>query len=310
MLEGLCSLLPSVRIKKKPKEWPHLPTHVGEEPGAVYMLGTDVMDGSFSDAFTQEIRHLRNKISSEVKLHLINFSFRGKASAECIKILSELDNVTFTARDPISQRNFITQVNRPCSLVGDLAFILSDAAVPLDIVAWINSQRVRNRKICLYGYSALINSVDSLKSWAGAMAYPLEDRGVSFITIAHDTRDPKEQEESVRIATSLGDRGLFLNTQSSYALRGLAKLCDFFFSARMHLGIACMSQAIPGLLVPYNDKVDGLFDLVGMPVLRMDQSNVQSKFELLKASHLLLKGGLRERVKGIKSGIVDHYTNL
>lgn len=51
---------------------------------------------------------------------------------------------------------------------------------------------------------------------------------------------------------------------------------DAVVTGRMHLAIACLGQSVPAACISYQDKVEGLYQLLGLEGLAIDAQFVHS----------------------------------
>lgn len=254
----------------------------------LFALGTDVMDGYYSERDTlQRIEISRLASLSGTKTRIISFSFNENPKPSVVNALSHLpESVQLFSRDPISHQRLTNFLKRPVNLTADVAFTLEpEETTPIvaSIKKWTREQRENGRMIIgINANHILIQQIDGMtparliEVYTKAIpsfltAYPQ----TSFLLIPHDIRgefSDVDLAENIlaKIAPSFQQHCLIVPTPCHPSeIKAIVAELDFVLSGKMHLAIACLGQGTPVACITYQGKFEGLFkhfDLEGLTI--------------------------------------------
>jgi polysaccharide pyruvyl transferase WcaK-like protein len=234
---------------------------------------TDVVDGVYGE-FNALLRIAIAKTFSRAGAEsaIINFSLSGKSRPVCLRALRDLtDTVRLVPRDQVSLIRLEKAIGRPAKQGADLAFLLrADATgIETEVLDWIEQQDQADRQLVGLGFNALLYSlgnpevVQSLTKLTELLIAAEENRSVLFIP--HDFRKKtSDYLLSKRIFENLtatgGSRLMLLHhPYDAQQLKYIVSRMDAVISARMHLAIAGLSQAVPAFGLRYHGKFEGLY---------------------------------------------------
>lgn len=250
-----------------------------------YVLGTDVLDGGYSDKIASSrltLALLADKAGARTSV--ISFSLNQDPTSEAINGFRNLPtSVRLYARDPISCERLGSHLKRPVTLAADLGFLLEpikDSELVLSVQDWI--QRERNMGRLVIGINANPQLVaiqneerldDLREAYVSVIVGLYESYRPSFLFIPHDFRS----ELSDVVFTRMIIEGIPHEIQpccfqvpepyKAAEVKGICADLDIVLSGRMHCTIACLGQGTPVASITYQDKFEGLykhFDLEGM----------------------------------------------
>lgn len=250
----------------------------GLQISRIVAIGADIVDGAYGKAYPLFVLRLLHHASrAGINSTLAGFSLNQDVDSDCERFLKALSpEVRLCSRDPISRTRAEHIVDRPVLQTADMAFLLEPEItmdVYVDAKNWISSQR--QHADTLIGINVNSHHLDRVSDLAEAyiqLVEKLANTGrISFVFIPHDMRDnPSDVEMLGRIFNGLKaetrEKVLLIGYGiSASVVKAIVGLLDIVVTGRMHLGIASLGQTVPALCVDYQGKVEGLYDLLGLP---------------------------------------------
>ena len=253
---------------------------------ALFIQGSDVMDGFYDEAFAFQLWDIARAAHSQMDdCSILGISLNaGMAERVRQAILSAPGALNVGVRDPISLERLRSIRPGFGKLVADIAFLLP--ARPLSLctppvkhsLAWCQSrQNAGNIVVGVNIHSMLFWGCDSgrteqlVATFADAMRTAMAEYKISFLLLPHDFRetiaDGLVLERMFRLIQPDFPEHVHLHADASHAneFKTLVGGLDALVTARMHLAIAALGQSVPVAAVPYQDKFEGLFQLFDLP---------------------------------------------
>lgn len=245
-------------------------------------LGADVIDGGYGKIHaTRLIGLLAAVAETGVPARFTGFSFSETPSPDCVQALSRLPpHVGLCVRDTLSYARLSRLLHRPLIQVADLAFLLSagDSEAVDQVRKWCLAAKAEGRLVMGINANAFAGEACSpagqerLVKWMVATMTELVtcQPHLVFVMIPHDFRgaysDLVVAEVIVKNLPEALQRRVMIvaGNFSAREAKAVCRLMDFMLTGRMHLAIACLSQAIPVAGMTYQSKFEGLFQMCGV----------------------------------------------
>jgi polysaccharide pyruvyl transferase WcaK-like protein len=251
---------------------------------AVYIPGTDVLDGFYSKARSiRRIEFASLAASSSNRVSIAGFSINAKPDADCMEAFARLPaEVRLTNRELESQRRLLEGSGKASELTADLAFLMpadQSSGAAMSAASWINGQREQGRLVVginVNKHLALKESPEVFRALVANIAAGINevnrcwDGGVSVVFLPHDLRPKHDDREAGSelfslLDQSLREHSLLLERDLTADLvKGVAGQLDFMFTGRMHVAIAALGMCTPTACMVYQGKFEGLFRHVGI----------------------------------------------
>ncbi len=300
-------------------------------PNRFGFLGADVIDGHYSEHKVMQILTLLDFLmKSGAKGRIFGASVSEARSANVMKRLGQLPDLTFNARDPLSFARFEKAAGRKPVLVADLAFNLTPKITsPMGEAAeaWVNEQKAAGRFVLganINGYTVgQIEGdgpqayVDLLSAWLSA------DPKRSILMLPHDGRpfptgdiEPCEACYDVLAPQFPGRVEMLRPPLKAWELKQLAGMVDVVMTGRMHLAIASLGMGTPPLCVAYLNKFEGLFQLFGIEGLVVNPDTVANtdamlaKLEELVARREELEAAIEAKLPDVMALSLKNFDGL
>ena len=203
---------------------------------------------------------------------IISFSLSGKSMPVCLRALRRLpEAVGLVPRDLVSRKRLEEAIGHPATQGADAAFLLrSDATgVHSEVLDWIERQKQAGQQLVGLGFNALLYSpskpevIKSLSKLTELLTYSEENRAVIFIPhdFRNETSDYLLSKTIFENLTPAAENRVMLldHPYGPQQLKFVVSHMDAIISARMHLAIAGLSQAIPAFGLRYQGKFEGLY---------------------------------------------------
>jgi len=257
---------------------------VGREYDQFYCLGADMMDGFYSDVYTNLLIDLTSwAAQTGAKTTILGFSFNANPALSSETALRNLPStVRLCARDQLSANRLNERLGRSIELVSDVAFLLSpthDTCESQQVLEWIHVQHSRKHVVlginantlhvpASSGEGEFEGLVDAYVDVASELAAKIQ--GLSLVFLPHDSRGNRSD---VLIARSIHERlpeqlrnnSLVIpESLSAEEVKSVCGTLDFVLSGRMHVAIASLGQGTPVACITYQDKFEGLFQHFGL----------------------------------------------
>lgn len=248
------------------------------------LIGADVLDGVYNIHIVfKRLRVLRMLHRFGVRTRIFGSSWSETPAEPVIAFLREARWLDLHARDPISQARMEAALDRPVTLVADLAFLLHPEIRAPEAQAaarWIAARRVAGATILgvnLAGLTLRDRPGHGVGAAAGLISRWLEaDAGRVVVLMPHDRRPGMVGDTEVltglhrALADRFADRmHLLPDTLDAWDLKALAGLVDLVLTGRMHLAIAAMGMGTPALCMVYQGKFEGLMAQFNVDSLTM-----------------------------------------
>ncbi|MBO9704837.1 MAG: polysaccharide pyruvyl transferase family protein [Arthrobacter sp.] len=237
----------------------------------VVVLGADSIDGAYGiRSISQRVSLLNVAVAQGRFAELANFSFRKKASQDALASLRQLDpRVRLTARDRNSQQRIVAALQRDVEVFPDVAAYMKPSSTPAvqELVAWMDSRDLPTAVLVPNNHLAAFNGSghEEVKRRFADYRSALIDAGFAVVVLAHDIReDPGDvalsRELASRTDPELCRAAVPRNAQEAKGMLGAASVV---VTARMHAGVAALSQGVPCVGLDYVDKFTGQFEWYG-----------------------------------------------
>lgn len=249
---------------------------------ALFVMGADILDGKYGAALVQRIvSYCNHSVRLGIPATKLGFSFNRTPRRPTIHALSRLHpKVTVNVRDQPSLDRFTQTTGVPANLCADVAFLMPPASKPEpEAEAWIAAMRAAGRSpvgINLNAHAlapALAQiSADALTSWfAEQLSVVGETNQLAFMLIPHDLK-PQAGDIAMleAIEAKLQKLGFphlrYTLIQRPDQIKRVVGQLDLVITGRMHLAIAALGSGTPILSITYQDKFEGLYQHVDLPL--------------------------------------------
>jgi len=250
----------------------------------IVLNGADVLDGHYSIAGSVARIRLAELLSRcGCNVVITGFSWNEKGHPRCLKALKRcVGRVKMYTRDPASFERLYPLLGEALELASDVAFLLQptpdiDGETP-EILHWIERQRSLGRTIAALNMSRNMFP-DSLDLDAGEEFFCdllhilVRKLNLSVVLMPHDYRGEYSDLSLLKglwnrfsaAESDVVDRVHFCreDINASFA-KYIAGQCAVAIVGRFHLAIAALGQGVPVLTFEYQDKLRGLFDILGI----------------------------------------------
>lgn len=242
---------------------------------SVYFIGADVIDGAYNpSSVCARLSLLAEAAKRGKRATLLGASYNTHPEVRTQAALRNLpESVTICARDPVSKMRMEYALERPIRQVADLAFLLppkSEHPVAARTINWINERRGAGDIVIGLNANYLHAEKDpgiipALKRFVAV----LMKQSVSIVLVPHDTRSKLPDEKLLELAiadlpASERERVYSLPPLSPGVVRAVMPSLDFLATGRMHTAILSLSATTPTFCFAYQDKFEGLLQLVNL----------------------------------------------
>jgi polysaccharide pyruvyl transferase WcaK-like protein len=278
-----------------------------------YAFGTDVMDGFYDELTLKRIALVALAAKTGARATIVSFSFNDHPTPESVKALRALPlSVRLCSRDPISRDRLVRHLVRPVELVADVAFLLrpaADSELVASTLSWVRAQRAAHRTVIGINVNhLLLRQVAGLEPeklvqiHASAMAEVFSRcSDVSFLLVPHDIRGAVSDVWLANATLEAIPASMKPYCQqvptpcSASEIKAICGDLDIVLSGKMHLSIACLSQATPVACIIYQDKFEGLFKHFALDGMTIQPDTALQPGELARFFIPLI--GRRENVR-------------
>lgn len=292
---------------------------------ACVTVGADVLDGSYSQAFSGKLIMLTGMLARRgIECVVTGFSVSEKPYGKLKFLLDDFtQDVVFNLRDPLSFTRFKQLTSANCALVADLAFLLepkNDTGPVQQAQNWIAAQRALGRQVIGLNMHPLLldlnerqNIAQVVEKFSEVAKDLIQSHSVSVFLIDHDFRgesadfhclDPLEKTLASEAAAFT-----FRPKQrlSAAELKGVSGYLDGIVSGRMHLMIASCGAGTPVFGIEYKGKMSGL-----MKHFQMDTSNLSNAYEIMQNPEVFKAKLLRfvANLSTTKQQLTDNKTEI
>ncbi|MFI2565627.1 polysaccharide pyruvyl transferase family protein [Paenarthrobacter sp. NPDC018779] len=237
----------------------------------VVVLGADSIDGAYGiRSISQRVSLLNVSVAQGRRAELANFSFRRNPSPDALTSLRRLDKrVRLTARDKNSQQRAAEALQRDVGVFPDVAAYMKPGEGPaIDALqAWVAG---RDRPVAVLvpnAHLAAFNGTGYKEVARRFQSYmiALLDAGFAVVVLPHDVREePGDIAMSEQLVGGTSGEDVMLAVpRHAQEAKGMLALADVVVTARMHAGVAALSQGVPCVGLDYVDKFSGQFHWYG-----------------------------------------------
>lgn len=266
------------------------------------MLGADIIDGRYSESRSFRRLFLARKAEKAgMSVFVLGFSFSDKAVP---RILDYIDTActgfTYVCRDPLSAGRVTQVISKEVPHGADLAFLLQMPSTPSADAAKrafdvVQHWRSEGRPILAFNGNplGLLNAMPDVDldqaatSYAEALNTLTQDTGCALLCLTHDNRTAHSDARFMqRIIDRLAPETLVHFVPETVRATDIKFLCskvDLTVTGRMHMGIASLGAGTTTMILDFQGKVRGLYELFGLPELAIDVLDVM-KPKVLVAS--------------------------
>lgn len=273
--------------------------HAAEEiqPEQCVVLGADVMDGYYAPEVSLILLASADLLRErKIATTLLGFSFNATPSTSVLRgIRYVTNNFRFNLRDPISLERFEHLTGRRACLTADTAFLLQPETGFPEYEELLKWKQKSQKPILAFNYHPMLlrnlseETIDKQINRLGGMLEKILDANTwNILLIAHDFRErvgdnrclgPLHEFLSLRFP----ERVFHMKAELSAAeLKGVVKEVDALITARMHLGIAALSQGIPTAGFAYQGKFNGLLAHFRLPDSYLFEVPSENNIEVIR----------------------------
>lgn len=240
-----------------------------------YLVGADCIDGIYNPgSISRRLRILQEHAQLGGNARILGSSFSQSPHPLAIDSLRALDpSIVVCARDPVSRRRIQEATGRVVRQTADLAFFTeSDLHHPHTVAAREFTQSSRSLGLQVVGLN--INFLVELQNPGFCKAHEklvqcLLENDVAILLVPHDARGNESDAVLLKratnnIPTSLKDRVALLKEAPPAATRSALSCLDLVITSRMHAAILAMSAMTPAISFVYQNKFEGLYELLSM----------------------------------------------
>lgn len=259
-------------------------------------IGADVLDGSYSQAFSGKLLMLTDMLARRgVEAIVTGFSVSERPYGKLRVLLDGFSaGVVFNLRDPVSFNRFKNLTHASANLVADVAFLLQprhDSDSAREARLWCDTQHAAGRKVIGLNLHPLLldlkerrNIQRVVENFIRAAKAMIRRHDVSVVLLDHDFRGDSADYHCLdrverELREEMPDR-LFRSPVrlSAAELKAVASYLDGIVSGRMHLMIASCGAGTPVFGIEYKGKMGGL-----MNHFQLDVANLSSAAEIMDA---------------------------
>ncbi|MGO4454408.1 polysaccharide pyruvyl transferase family protein [Arthrobacter sp. RAF14] len=237
----------------------------------VVVLGADSIDGAYGiRSIAQRVSLLNVAVAQGRSAELANFSFRKHASQDALAALRHLDpRVRLTARDRNSQKRIVAALRREVGVFPDVAAYMqpSSTSAVEELSDWIVSRGRPTAVLVPNTHLAAFNGTghEEVRRRFASYVSALVGAGFAVVVLAHDIREePGDVALSHELVAGADPRTCRVAVpRNAQEAKGMLGAASVVVTARMHAGVAALSQGIPCVGLDYVDKFTGQFEWYG-----------------------------------------------
>ncbi|MET0288835.1 MAG: polysaccharide pyruvyl transferase family protein [Pseudoxanthomonas sp.] len=241
----------------------------------LFMLGADVIDGAYNPgSVNRRLEVLREAAQMGCICTILGSSYNNAPEASTRASLRALPaQVAICGRDPNSHARFTSHLERPIELTADVAFLLDAQPGHVDAmaaIAWIQQRRDDGHRVVAVNANYLhAAKVPGLREGLAKLLGMLLEQPISLLLLSHDsrTREPDEKvlaDAVAQLPAALQANTRMLATPSPGAVKAVLAQVDLLVTGRMHAMILALGGHTPSLGFAYQDKFEGLMQLLGL----------------------------------------------
>ncbi len=298
--------------------------------GVLVILGADVMDGYYSERQSCELITYANAAATWGRgAAILGCSFNNTPSASVCRSIGALHSeVVFSIRDPRSLERFVAATGRSAKLAMDPAFLMEPSGpTPASgpCLDWIKNCKASGGRvvgICVNPIPFLNRREGGrerfLSSVAGLVKAMTNEYCLLFIP--HDYRQGVGDTEMLKalwekLPELAREKCRMMNERlSAPEAKEICGSLHAVISGRLHLCIAAIGMAVPAFGFSYQNKFQGLFELIHgdrRPMLEaaqcLDEAKLRSAVFDFLASRDKLQHQVAERLPGVVAMAADNF---
>lgn len=249
---------------------------------ALFVMGADILDGKYGTALVQRIAdYCNHSVQLGIPATILGFSFNHEPRYPAVHALARLHPlVTVNVRDQPSLDRFTQATGTPATLCADVAFLMPPATEPEpETEGWIATMRAAGRSpvgvnlnahalapaLAQVGINTLLTRLAEQLSQAG------EANQLALMLIPHDLKPQAGDVTMLRaIEIQLRQNGFphvrYTPIDRPDRIKRVVGQLDLVVTGRMHLAIASLGNGTPVLSITYQDKFEGLYQHVDLPL--------------------------------------------
>lgn len=296
-------------------------------PKAIYVIGADVMDGSYSP-----VNSLRMMVAAELAAALkidsivTGFSFNPRCPKRLQMAYSCLaKQAKYNVRDPISHGIFSSLVPH-ARKVADMAFLVKPTATSKatnEAEEWVLDQKTKSRLVVGVNFHPMLfiqGEKDPqysifFDSLLKVLRVLVVEHGVSVLLVPHDDRAFAGDISALSALYSrLENEGVANHVHylglppSAGDLKMIASYLDLVITGRMHFCIAALGVTVPVVAFAYQAKFLGLFSLFDYPKKFVVDPKVVREIDLLNVFSEAISE--RSRLKALLESNIDSIKRM
>ncbi len=238
---------------------------------SVSFIGADTMDGVYSNASSvRRFRTARQAAGVGTSARILGFSWNRSPTKHALREMRRTSpHVDYLLRDRASFERIVADGAVRAVNVADLAFLTVPNSGETDLEQWIAAERRSGRVVVLMNANPYLERwfPDQFRAYLDVLSNGLA-AGVSFALIPHDTSGvTNDLTYEERLFLQTGPSPHLFRQPSLLAPAEIvraAALADVAVTGRMHFAILCSVARTPALSLSYQDKVSGLYALIGI----------------------------------------------
>ena len=299
-----------------------------------YCLGTDVLDGYYSEADSwRRLELVKLAATLGISTSVIGFSFNDRNCVKCIQAFRSLPKrVRLCCRDNESAKRLAKAIDREVMWSGDPAFFLQPkpSGNSVDQVnKWTYEQRSKGRIVMGINLNYLHvkyfpdgRKEQMVERYSEILSkLKRQNESLCFAFISHDNRgdinDFSIAEEACKNCdASIRRDSLFVaSTSSAPEIKAIAGCLDVVFTGRFHLAAACLGQSTPVSMIDYQGKVRGMCRLLHIEraVIPMNQlvsgDEIFGTLRFLVEQRVKLKRTIELEMPNLLERVVKNFEN-
>lgn len=238
---------------------------------SVSFIGADTMDGVYSNpSSVRRFRTARQTALAGTPTRILGFSWNSRPTPQAVsEMRRSAPYVDYLMRDRGSRDRIIGDGATRVHDVADLAFLTRPSEGESPLEQWMHVQRQELRRIILVNANPFLERwyPDQFSAYQELIIWGLES-GMSFAFVPHDTGGVSNDLTYEReMASALPPSPHVFRQETLLSPQELVRatsMADAAVSGRMHFAILCSVAGTPAITLSYQDKVSGLYELLGL----------------------------------------------
>lgn len=300
----------------------------------VYVIGADIMDGTYGRSLTlQRLRLLKLAASLGLNAQVSGFSISNKILPVVKKNMLDLsDSVVIKSRDVESYQRMLSFIpERNTALTNDIAFICPDLpevyrkAAFSNYLEWCNLIHSKGMKIiavCPNSIQARKSGIDNyIEGLQVLLNKFLEMERFAFVFLYHDIRPLCGNDTDSTISKVLYDFFVAKGIDCYYTdavkngveVKGYLSSVDFTVTGRMHFGISGLTYGKPMFGISYANKFEGMVKLFDVNpqhcLVNYDElKSVNGEVGLFINNYAAIKSNVAKNLEQVRQDTRSNFT--